>query len=108
MTGCCIASEHRIGSIFGRIKGWCRTATRHDRCAHTFMSAICLVATILFWINEPEPRQQLELEKPAPLIPFQTNIYDSADEAPLDRVHDLRERLNLHRTMATESAPTLA
>ncbi|MBB5693523.1 hypothetical protein FHS87_004473, partial [Roseomonas pecuniae] len=27
-------------------------AMRYDRCAHTFMSAICLAATILFWINE--------------------------------------------------------
>ncbi len=27
-------------------------ATRYDRCAHTFFSAICIAATIIFWINE--------------------------------------------------------
>ncbi|RKK01246.1 IS5/IS1182 family transposase, partial [Pseudoroseomonas wenyumeiae] len=29
-----------------------RIAMRYDRCVHTFMSAICLAATVLFWINE--------------------------------------------------------
>ncbi|RMI14740.1 IS5/IS1182 family transposase, partial [Pseudoroseomonas wenyumeiae] len=27
---------------------WRRIAMRYDRCAHTFMSAICLAATVLF------------------------------------------------------------
>lgn len=26
--------------------------TRYDRCAHTFMSAICIAATIIFCINQ--------------------------------------------------------
>ena len=38
--------------MFGRLKDWRRIAMRYDRCAHTFMSAICLAPTILFWINE--------------------------------------------------------
>ena len=43
--------RHRIENMFGRLKDWRRIATRYDRCAHTFMSAICLAATVLFWIN---------------------------------------------------------
>ena len=38
--------------MFGRLKDWRRIAMRYDQCAHTFMSAICLTATALFWINE--------------------------------------------------------
>lgn len=40
--------RHRIENMFGRLKDWRRIAMRYDRCAHTFMSAICLAATILF------------------------------------------------------------
>lgn len=43
--------RHRIKNMFGRLKDWRRIATRYDRCAHTFMSTICLAATVLFWIN---------------------------------------------------------
>ncbi|OYY80266.1 MAG: transposase, partial [Rhizobiales bacterium 24-66-13] len=25
-------------------------ATRYDRCAHTFFSAICIAATVIFWL----------------------------------------------------------
>ena len=38
--------------MFGRLKDWPHIAMRYDRCAHTFMSAICLAAIILFWVNE--------------------------------------------------------
>ncbi|MGY8690863.1 MAG: IS5/IS1182 family transposase, partial [Verrucomicrobiales bacterium] len=27
-----------------------RIATRYDRCAHTFMSAICIAATVAYWL----------------------------------------------------------
>ena len=40
----------RIERMFGRLKDWRRIATRYDRCAHTFFSAICLAATVLFWL----------------------------------------------------------
>ena len=43
--------RHKIENMFGRLKDWRRIATRYDRCAHTFMSAICLAAAIIFWIN---------------------------------------------------------
>ncbi|MFT4793828.1 MAG: transposase [Paracoccaceae bacterium] len=39
-----------IGRMFGRLKGWRRIATRFERCAHTFMSAICIAATDIFWL----------------------------------------------------------
>ena len=44
--------RHKIEIMFGRIKDWRRIHTRYNRCAHTFMSAICIAATILFWINQ--------------------------------------------------------
>jgi transposase len=43
--------RHRIENMFGRIKDWRRVATRYDRCAHTFFSAICIAATVTFWLT---------------------------------------------------------
>ncbi len=42
--------RHRIENAFGRIKDWRRIATRYDRCAHAFFSAICIAATVIFWL----------------------------------------------------------
>ena len=42
--------RNRIERMFGRLKDWRRVATRYDRCAHTFKSAIALAATIIFWL----------------------------------------------------------
>ena len=42
--------RHRIENMFGRLKDWRRIHTRYDRCAHTFMSAIALAATVIFWL----------------------------------------------------------
>lgn len=42
--------RHRIENAFGRLKDWRRIATRYDRCAHTFFSAICIAATLTFWL----------------------------------------------------------
>lgn len=39
--------RHRIENIFGKLKEWRRIHTRYDRCAHTFMSAICIAATVI-------------------------------------------------------------
>ena len=44
--------RHKIEIMFGRLKDWRRNHTRYDRCAHTFMSAIALAATVIFWINQ--------------------------------------------------------
>jgi transposase len=43
--------RHRIENAFGRLKDWRRIATRYDRCAHTFFSAICIAATVTFWLG---------------------------------------------------------
>lgn len=42
--------RHKIENLFGRIKDWRRVATRYDRCAHTFMSAISIAAIVCFWL----------------------------------------------------------
>jgi len=42
--------RNHIERMFGRLKDWRRIATRYDRCAHTFMSAICIAATVIFWL----------------------------------------------------------
>src|SRR5450631_2557007 len=44
--------RHKIENMFGRLKDWRRVHTRYDRCAHTFMSAICIAAIVSFWINQ--------------------------------------------------------
>ena len=42
--------RHKIENMFGRLKDWRRIATRYDRCAHTFFSAICIAAIVTYWI----------------------------------------------------------
>lgn len=42
--------RHKIENMFGRLKDWRRIHTRYDRCAHTFMSAIAIAATVIFWL----------------------------------------------------------
>ena len=41
--------RHKV-EMFGRLKDWRRVATRYDRCAHTFMSAIVIAAIVIFWL----------------------------------------------------------
>ena len=42
--------RNRSEIMFGRLKDWRRVATRYDRCPKAFMSAIALVATVVFWL----------------------------------------------------------
>lgn len=42
--------RNRIEIMFGRLKDWRRVATRYDRCAKTFLSAVALSATVMFWL----------------------------------------------------------
>ncbi|MGB4067837.1 MAG: transposase [Nitrospira sp.] len=44
--------RHKIEIMFGRTKDWRRIAMRYDRCAHTFISAICTAATVIFYLKE--------------------------------------------------------
>jgi len=37
--------RYKIENRSGKLKDWRRIHTRYDRCAHTFMSAICIAAT---------------------------------------------------------------
>jgi transposase len=42
--------RNRIEIMFGRLKDWGRIATLYDRCAKTFLSAVALAATVIFWL----------------------------------------------------------
>ena len=50
---------HKIENIFGRRKDWRRIHTRYDSRAHTFMSAICIAATVIFWLRSMSPGPNL-------------------------------------------------
>ena len=40
--------RNRIKIMFGRLKDWRTVATRYDKCAKTFLSAVALAATVMF------------------------------------------------------------
>ena len=42
--------RHKVENLFAKLKDWRRVATRYDRCAHTVFSAICIAATVIFWL----------------------------------------------------------
>ncbi|CAN7541007.1 IS5 family transposase [Pararhizobium sp. LjRoot255] len=42
--------RHKVENLFAKLKVWRRIATRYDRCAHTFFSAICIAASVIFWL----------------------------------------------------------
>ena len=42
--------RNRIEIMFGRLKDWRRVATHYDRHPETYLSAIALAATVLFWL----------------------------------------------------------
>jgi len=44
--------RYKIEHMFGTLKGWRRIHTRYDRCGNTFMSAICIAATVVFWLKQ--------------------------------------------------------
>lgn len=43
--------RHKVENMFGRLKDWRRIAMRYDRQAHTFLSAIQIAATVIFYLN---------------------------------------------------------
>ena len=52
---CCFSpalyrDRNAIERMFGRIKDFRRVATRYDRLAQNFLAAVCLVATICYWL----------------------------------------------------------
>jgi transposase len=44
--------RHKIENMFAKLKDWRRIATRYDRCARTFFSAICIAAAVAFYLNQ--------------------------------------------------------
>lgn len=36
--------------MFAKLKDWPHIAIRYVRCAHTLFSAMCIEATVIFWI----------------------------------------------------------
>lgn len=50
MTNSFYRERHKIENVFARLKDWRRVVTRYDRCAYTFMSAICIAATVCYWL----------------------------------------------------------
>jgi transposase len=40
----------RIESAFNRLKDFRRIATRYDRLGRNYLSSVCLVASLLWWI----------------------------------------------------------
>ena len=44
--------RHKIENMFARLKDWRRISMRKDRCADTFFSAICIAATVIFWLGQ--------------------------------------------------------
>jgi transposase len=44
--------RHKVEFMFGRLKDWRRVHTRYDRCAHTFLSAIAIAATVIPWLPQ--------------------------------------------------------
>ena len=44
--------RHKIENMFAKLKDWRRIATRYDRCAHTFFSAICIAEAVAFYLKE--------------------------------------------------------
>jgi transposase len=44
--------RHKIENLFAKLKDWRRIATRYDRCAHAFFSAICIAAAVAFFLNQ--------------------------------------------------------
>ena len=44
--------RHKVENMFGKLKDWRRIAMRYDRCAHTYFSAICIAAAVIFYLNQ--------------------------------------------------------
>jgi transposase len=42
--------RHKIANMVAKLRDWRRVAMRYDRCAHTFVSDICIAVTILFYL----------------------------------------------------------
>ena len=46
----CTRCAIKVENLFAKLKDWQPIATRYDRCAHIFLSAVLLAATLIFWL----------------------------------------------------------
>jgi transposase len=44
--------RHRAENLFSKLKDWRRITMRFDPRTHTFLSAIQIAATVIFWFNQ--------------------------------------------------------
>ena len=44
------SNRNAIERRFGRLKDFWRIATRYDRLADNFLAAVCLAATVSYWL----------------------------------------------------------
>ena len=44
--------RRKAENMFGKLKDWRRIRTRYDQCANTFICAICIAATVIFWLPQ--------------------------------------------------------
>jgi transposase len=44
--------RHKVENMFTTLKDWRRISMHYDRCARTFFNAICIAATIIFWLGQ--------------------------------------------------------
>ena len=51
----------RIEIMFGRVKGWRRVATRHDRCPKVFLLTIVLAAVVIYRVRMPTERSTVHM-----------------------------------------------
>ena len=67
--------------MFGLLKDRRRIATRYDRCSKTFLSAVALAASLVFWLCQSmrlEPIQPVAVQ--ATLLLFPLSVSRSADD----------------------------
>ena len=61
---------HKVENLLARFKDWRRIATRYDRCAHIFLSAVLLGAAVIFWYEagmRPDPGTRINQQPNAVL-----------------------------------------
>ena len=42
--------RHKVENLFAKLKDFRRIATRYDRSAINFLAAVCIAATVSFWL----------------------------------------------------------
>jgi transposase len=44
--------RHKVENMFAKLRDWRGISMRYDRCAYTFFGAICIAATVIFWLGQ--------------------------------------------------------